>query len=31
MSPTKPNLDMDYTFSIIANSTGPFLDKDGVT
>ena len=29
MTPINPSLDLDYNFSIIASSTGPFVDKDG--
>ena len=31
LTPTNTSLNMDYLFSIIATSTGPFTDKDGVT
>jgi hypothetical protein len=30
MTPINPSLDMDYNFSIIVSSTGPFVDKDGI-
>ena len=30
VAPISPSLDQDYTFDIIATSTGPFTDMNGV-